>query len=291
MARMSGAKWSGEHSPRRGMSRYDIVCIHTIVGYAPAHAAHFSTSGGGTIWQSRDTRYRSAANLNGNHRVISIENADHGAGFPSWNTNGSNVPPFTSKQIESIAQILAWAHRTHGIPLQLVRDSKPNSRGIAYHRLGCDPYRASGGELWSSAYGKVCPGDKRIAQIPQIINRARQIVGGAAHEEDDPLAFIDGPEEFRKLVRQANSQYHTSPEGREATTQALILALRGSDGLSKELRAEVAKAVAAGVANGFAQSASRATKLGRNLGNNMRDTLVRAGFAKNVADEVHDRKG
>src|SRR5690606_3406917 len=98
-ARMPGAKWSGEHSPRNKMQRYDIVCIHTIVGYAPAHAAHFSTSGGGTIWQSRDTKYRSAANLNGNHRVIAIENADHGAGFPYWDTNGSNVPPFTDKQI------------------------------------------------------------------------------------------------------------------------------------------------------------------------------------------------
>lgn len=38
MARMPGAEWLGEHSPMVPMNRYDIVCVHTIVGYAPAHA-------------------------------------------------------------------------------------------------------------------------------------------------------------------------------------------------------------------------------------------------------------
>src|SRR5690606_5963469 len=77
MARMPGARWQGEHGSRR-MDRYDIVCVHTIVGYAPAHAAHFSVKANGEILQSRDTAFRSAANLNGNHRVIAIENEDHG---------------------------------------------------------------------------------------------------------------------------------------------------------------------------------------------------------------------
>ena len=90
MARMPGAVWMGEQSPQVQMDRYDIVCVHTIVGYAPAHAAHFSTKADGTIIQSRDTAYRSAANLNGNHRVIAIENEDHGPAFggtptlPKW---------------------------------------------------------------------------------------------------------------------------------------------------------------------------------------------------------------
>jgi hypothetical protein len=54
MARMPGAAWQGEHGSRL-MLRYDIVCIHTIVGAAPAHAAHFSTHANGQIDQSRDT--------------------------------------------------------------------------------------------------------------------------------------------------------------------------------------------------------------------------------------------
>lgn len=180
------------------MSRYDVVCIHTIVGYAPAHAAHFSTRADGHIFQSRNTRYRSAANLNGNHRVIAIENEDYGSAFGSW--GGSNVPGFTDAQIESIARICAWAYEAHGIPLVLAPDSKPTSRGIAYHRQGIDgnfgPFRyggrVDGGELWSSAFGKVCPGDNRITQlIERIIPRARQIAG-----LDAPTKKIRYPEEF-----------------------------------------------------------------------------------------------
>lgn len=186
------------------MSRYDIVCIHTIVGYAPAHAAHFSTKANGSIIQSRDTKYRSAANLNGNHRIIAIENEDHGAVFGNWNTrDGHAVPGFTAEQIEAIAKILAWAHKTHGIPLVLVPDSKPTSRGIAFHRQGCDGNfsdydfggRVSGDELWSTAYGKVCPGDARIHQlISKIIPRARQLVGLDAIA--DKVRRINYPEDF-----------------------------------------------------------------------------------------------
>jgi hypothetical protein len=50
----------------------DIVCIHTIVGTAPALAAHFSTRGDGHIWQHRDTTRQSAANLYGNNHIIAI---------------------------------------------------------------------------------------------------------------------------------------------------------------------------------------------------------------------------
>src|SRR5690554_5798910 len=129
MARMGKARWLGEQSPRIPMSRYDVVCLHTIVGRAPAHAAHFSVHADGTIDQSRDTKYRSGANLDGNHRVIAIENEDWGGPFGTWNVNdGHAVPDFTDAQIEANAQILAWAHQTHGIPLQLCPNSKPSSR-------------------------------------------------------------------------------------------------------------------------------------------------------------------
>jgi N-acetylmuramoyl-L-alanine amidase len=171
------------------MARYDVVCVHTIVGHPPANAAHFSTRADGYVWQSRDTRYRSAANYNGNPRVIAIENEDMGPAYGAWNTNdGHAVPGFTAAQVESIAQICAWANRTHGIPLVLCPDSKPGSRGIGYHREGIDSPtgfagyqyggRVSGGEVWTTSPGKVCPGDRRITQvINQIIPRARQIAG------------------------------------------------------------------------------------------------------------------
>lgn len=209
MARMPDARWLGEHAPvqsngqRKTMARYDVVCVHTIVGFAPAHAAHFSTHHDGRIDQSRDTRYQSGANLEGNPRVIAIENEDHGPAYGSWNVNdGHAVPAFTDEQIEAIARICAWAHQTHGIPLEPCPDSKPDSRGIAYHRQGIDGNwsgyafggRVPGGEVWTKSTGKVCPGDRRIAQIPKIVARAREIVEGddvsAAevweHELEDP---------------------------------------------------------------------------------------------------------
>ncbi len=187
MARMPGAEWVGEQSPRIPMERYDIVCVHTIVGYAPAHAAHFSVRRDGHIFQSRDTAYRSGANLDGNHRVIAIENEDHGDPFPAW--TGSNVPALTDAQVAANAAILRWAHETHGVPLQLCPDSRPTSRGLAYHRQGIDgaftdgyPGRVSGGEVWTTSPGKVCPGRNRIAQLPDILNLA---------QEDDMSQYAD----------------------------------------------------------------------------------------------------
>lgn len=201
MARMVGADWQGEHGELQ-MARYDIVCIHTIVGNAPAHAAHFSVRGDGYVYQSRDTAYRSAANLEGNHRIIAIENDDHGPEFGTWNVNdGHAVPAFSNTQIEAIAKVLVFAYQTHGIPLVSCPDSRPTSRGIAYHRQGVDGNfagenyayggRVSGGEHWSTFNGKVCPGDRRIAQIPQIIARARQLAGLDPLEDDVALTDSD----------------------------------------------------------------------------------------------------
>lgn len=188
MPRMPDAVWLGEHSPQRPMERYDIVCVHTIVGFAPAHAAHFSTRADGTIFQSRDTAFQSAANLDGNHRVIAIENEDHGAAFGTW--TGSDVPALTDAQVEAIARILAWAHETHGIPLQLCPDSRPASRGLAYHRQGIDgnfppPFtgRVAGGEVWTTSPGKVCPGDRRIKQLPSILQATEDTMALSADDK------------------------------------------------------------------------------------------------------------
>lgn len=191
MARMPGAQWLGEHSPQIPMTRYDVVCVHTIVGYAPAHAAHFSVKADGTILQSRDTRFRSAANLDGNYRVLAVENEDHGRAFGAW--SGSDVPALTDAQVLANARILAWAHEVHGVPLQLCPDSRTESRGLAYHRQGIDgnfgtyryPGRVQGGEVWTKSFGKVCPGDRRISQLPAILAAAR------GQEDDMPLSTED----------------------------------------------------------------------------------------------------
>ena len=169
------------------MQRYDIACLHTIVGNDPAPAAHLSIRGDGWLTQSRDTAYQSAANYEGNPRVIAIETDDHGPEFGTWDVNdGHAVPAWTKAQMSTIAVALVWIYHTHGIPLVLAPNSQPGSRGIAYHRQGCDGNftgyayggRVPGGELWSKARGKVCPGDRRIKQLIEIvIPMARQLAG------------------------------------------------------------------------------------------------------------------
>lgn len=247
MSRMPGARWKGEHGSTR-MTRYDIVCVHTIVGYAPAHAAHFSTHADGTIDQSRDTAYRSAANLDGNHRIIAIENEDHGPGFPKW--SGSDVPPLTDAQVEACARILVWAHEEHGVPLQLCPDSRPGSRGLAYHRQGVDGNfeghrfagRRTGGEKWSKAFGKVCPGDRRIIQLPLILARAKEIVEG----DDMPLS----DEDLAKITKLVRREVRAEVRPVRRALGAMIMAARKQiasvdknvDQLVDELDAEDARA-------------------------------------------------
>jgi hypothetical protein len=180
------------------MKRYDIACLHTIVGNDPAPAAHISIGSKGERTQTRDTHFQSAANYEGNHRVIAIETEDIGPDFAAWNTNdGRAVPAWTAAQCESIAVVLAELHHLHGIPLTLAPDSRPTSRGIGYHRQGVDGNwagyaysgRVSGGEVWTKSRGKVCPGDRRIKQLIEIvIPRARALAAG---EQEIDMATLN----------------------------------------------------------------------------------------------------
>jgi hypothetical protein len=194
------------------MKAYNFLVIHTIVGYDDGgSAAHWTTRFDGFIWQRRDTIYQSAACWNGNPDCLAIENEDHGSAYGNWNTNdGHAVPAFTEAQCEAIAEIIVWSHHTHGIPIELVPDTKPGRRGIAYHRQGIPGNYLSegyayggivpGGTQWSKHAGKVCPGDRRITQLIEvIIPRARQLAGldpmsVLTVEEDDMLFRNVGPD-------------------------------------------------------------------------------------------------
>jgi hypothetical protein len=191
------------------MQAHDIFCIHTMVGSLAGTRnmfngggfsgteSHFGTGGNGEpVEQWQDLMYTADANLDGKYRVISVENADIGPGFTAWNTNdGGAVPAFTPKQLEQLAQLMAdtckpsahancpssWACHKDGIPLSLIPDSKPGRRGIGYHAQGVSGVGlVAGGERWSTSVGKVCPGKRRIAQIPGIIARAKEILGYTA---------------------------------------------------------------------------------------------------------------
>lgn len=246
MARYPNASWRPfPPVTRPKMTRYDIVVLHTMVGTLAGTEAYFKSGGGyngvhshfglgdkGQMWQWQDTAFRDACQLEGNGRAISIETQDTKGVFPPW--TGSNVPAWTPEQVNSLAEFLAWCHKTHGIPLKTVPDSKPTSRGIAYHRQGINPWRVSGGELWSNSQGKVCPGDRRIAQIPAIIEKAKVLIG-----EDMPAPYETANIYaqvllFRNMDRAEWEKYHKD-KTRDQLFDAFANAQERKDWLAKNV--------------------------------------------------------
>ncbi len=184
------------------MTAHDILCFHTMVGSLAGTSnmfhengyggteSHFGVGAAGETEQWQDLMHEADANLDGRHRVVSIETADYGGVFGTWNTGDpDSVPAWTAAQLDRLVDMTVWFCRkeTHancpadwkchqvGVPCDLIPDSKPGRRGIGYHKQGCDPYRIEGGESWSTSYGKKCPADRRIAQLKAIvIPRAQQ---------------------------------------------------------------------------------------------------------------------
>ena len=143
--------------------------------------SHFYVRKDGTVEQYVDTAYQAYADLQGNDATISIETQGglHNTQSEKW----------TPAQVESLAQIYAWAVKTHGIPLKIAKDSIPtgtSSHGLSWHRLGIDGNfpggilhgRKPGGMHYSRSRGKVCPGNAKIRQVPDVFARAQQILNG-----------------------------------------------------------------------------------------------------------------
>lgn len=206
----------GPQTARR-LVTHDIVCLHTMAGsFAGTDSlfhrngyqgteSHFGLAGSGRLVQWQDLDFQADANRDGNHRCISIETADRGETFPDW--SGSDVPAWTPAQVGVLVDLVGWLCDTYGIPKVLVPDSRPGRRGIAYHRMGVPhstgdpdapggPWLRPGGERWTDSVGKVCPGDRRIAQLREIVIPRLQGDPGIPvtppPEEDDMFTFT-GP--------------------------------------------------------------------------------------------------
>lgn len=95
--------------------------------------------------------------------------------------------PPSAWQVEACAQLLAWAHKTHGIPLAVA--NHPGERGLGHHSMD----REWLGEEWGH---DECPGAGVIAAKGQIVAKAKQII-----EEDDMTPEQD--------ARQRNIDAHT----------------------------------------------------------------------------------
>lgn len=173
------------------MDRYQAICNHVAVSEGMSLygyfvnvevCSHFYVRKTGKVEQYVDTRFRAPANYQGNDSLISIET--------QGGVHSAETEPWTPEQVQALAELHAWISKTHGIPLVLMKDSKASSRGVGYHKLGVDPWRVAGGELWSKSAGKICPGAKKISQIPTIIAKAKALVGNTTTEDELSAADV-----------------------------------------------------------------------------------------------------
>ncbi|MET7293118.1 N-acetylmuramoyl-L-alanine amidase [Streptomyces griseoloalbus] len=109
--------------------------------------SHFGVGYDGAVGQFVDTNVRADANASANNRAISVESA----------ANTQNSDPWTSGQLDTLVDIMVWAHRTHGIPARVCRsDTDP---GFGTHRM----FRK-----WSLS-GTECPGNARAKQFTDTL--------------------------------------------------------------------------------------------------------------------------
>lgn len=193
MPRYHGAIWRPlARTITSRMTAHNRVNLHVAVSEAASLHGFFSGAGrpwshfyvrkDGTVEQYVDTDFRSGADLDGNDATISIE-TQGGVTSPQGE-------PWTPEQVEALARLFAWAVQTHGIELRLAESSHlgERSRGLSWHRLGVDGdfpalpdlragrLQRGGGMRYSTARGKVCPGDAKILQAPGILARARELL-------------------------------------------------------------------------------------------------------------------
>lgn len=221
MARMPGAIWRPITVNKNRWRLVPLrVNLHVAVSEAASLHGYFNAAGrvdshfyvrrDGTIEQYVDTSVVAYADLEGNGSSISVET--------QGGVKNANGEPWTAAQVEALARIYAWAVRTHGIARQVAKDSRPgsSSHGLSWHRLGCDGNfpgpplhgRVAGGRRYSRQYGKVCPGNAKIRQVPAIYARAMALLGSKTPvsnvkpttpnvQEDD----VTTPEQMREINR------------------------------------------------------------------------------------------
>jgi hypothetical protein len=239
MARMPEAIWTPKAiGSRSRRSKGRGVVYHVAVSEAqnlmpgPDADWHFYVAKDGRIYQYIDTDFQAWASRDGNASMIAVET--------QGGVNDPQGERWTAAQVASLAGIARFAHTSEGVPLQLMQSSLPSERGLGWHRLGIDPWRVSGGELWSGARGKVCPGDAKIAQMPEVLRLA---LNGA--EDDMPYT----KEQIVAMVREgvASASMGTSKAGiGPADLDTFILRLTDESVAMRAAVSKLAEVIAAG---------------------------------------------
>lgn len=124
--------------------------------------SHFGVDYDGSLGQYLSTTTRADANYQANRRsdgtgAISVESASNTKASDAW----------ADDQLDALADLGVWAHRTHAVPLRACRSG--GDPGFGIHRMF---------PQWSPS-GTECPGVKRAAQfraelLPAIIARAQK---------------------------------------------------------------------------------------------------------------------
>jgi LysM repeat protein len=177
---MSGATWRPipVNFTKGGQDAVYGVVVHIMAGTLSGSdswfrnpkaqaSSHFGTGKAGALYQWVDTKDRAWAQAGGNRTWVSVEN------------EGQGGDTLTTAQLQRNAEVLAWAHKVHGVPLQLA--SGPSGRGLGWHGMG--------GSAWGGHTS--CPGSKIVAQLPEIVRRAKAIVGQPADTTPDKPSAAD----------------------------------------------------------------------------------------------------
>lgn len=125
--------------------------------------SHFYVRRSGIVEQYVDTDWVAPANLEGNPTLLSIETQGGATELTV------DIEPWEPAALDALIQLHIWLQKIDGFPIQEMPNSLSTSKGVGYHRLGIDPWRVLGGELWSRSTGKLCPGLEKIRQIRTVI--------------------------------------------------------------------------------------------------------------------------
>lgn len=132
--------------------------------------SHFGVDYDGSVGQYLDTNVRADANVSANNHAISVESAS--------NTSASNR--WTDAQVKTLAELMAWAHRTHGIPARICRNATDPGFGI--HRMFAS---------WSGG-GTNCPGTARAQQFrSEVFPEFLSLIGDHPKAPAKPVIHLD----------------------------------------------------------------------------------------------------
>lgn len=134
-------------------------------------SSHFQVTFDGTIYQYLDTSLQSYCQGGGNADYISVE------------SEGKASAPATPAQVKSVGKILAWVHKTHGVPLQLAE--KPGDAGLGWHGMGAK-YNAV--PEWGHA---LCPGVRKDQRAAMLAAAGAVALTVSDVEDDMPIIIFD----------------------------------------------------------------------------------------------------